>query len=95
MELNGIIEHIGAIEENGTFKKRSLILGTEKESQYPQSINIEFQQDKTSLLDSLVVGQEAKVFINLAGRKWTDANGIDKWFNTIKGWKIEAKTNAF
>jgi len=94
MELQGIIEHIGAEEVNGTFKKRSLILGTEQGSQYPQSINIEFQQDKTSLLDSLSPGQEVKVSINVAGRKWTDPNGVDKWFNTIKGWKIE-KTSTF
>jgi len=93
MELLGIIEHIGLIEENGTFKKRTLILGTEQESQYPQSINIEFQQNNTALLDSLKVGDNVKVSINVAGRKWTDANGVDKWFNTIKGWKIEKTSN--
>jgi len=93
MELQGIIEHIGLVEENGTFKKRTLILGTEQESQYPQSINIEFQQNNTALLDSLNIGDNVKVSINVAGRKWTDANGIDKWFNTLKGWKAEKTSN--
>lgn len=94
MELQGIIEHIGVAEENGAFKKRTLILGTEQNSQYPQSINIEFQQNNTALLDALNIGEDVKVSINVSGRKWTDANGIDKWFNTIKGWKVE-KTSTF
>jgi len=88
MELQGKIEVIESEEIKGTFKKRVLILQTELESQYPQFVNIEFQQDKTSLLDDLTVGQEVKVSINISGRKWTNPEGKDVYFNTIKGWKI-------
>jgi len=88
MELQGTIEHITEIEENGTFKKRSLILGTEKESQYPQSVNIEFQQGNVDLLNNKNVGDNVTVSINIKGRKWTNPEGIDKWFNNIVGWKV-------
>jgi len=89
MELIGKVEVIQEVEEKGTFKKQSLILQTELGSQYPQFVNIEFQQDKCSLLDTLEVGMEVKVYINIAGRKWVNPDGKDIYFNTIKGWKIE------
>jgi len=94
MELQGKIEVIQTEEINGTFKKRSLILQTELDSQYPQLVNIEFQQDKTALLDSLTIGDDVKVSINIAGRKWTNPEGKELYFNTIKGWKID-KTSTF
>jgi len=94
MELIGKVEVIQEVEEKGTFKKQSLILETERESQYQQFVNIEFQQDKCALLSSFVPGDEVKVQINIAGRKWTNPEGKDVYFNTIKGWKIE-KTNTF
>jgi len=93
MTIKGEIEHIGTEETSGTFKKRSLILKTERDSQYPQSINIEFQQDRVDLIDPYNVGQEVTVSYNLKGRKWTDPQGVDKYFNTIVGWKIEGNTN--
>jgi len=93
MELQGKIEVIQSEEVNGTFKKRSLILKTELESQYPQLVNIEFQQDKTALLDSLAIGDDVKVSINIAGRKWTNPEGKELYFNTIKGWKVDKISN--
>lgn len=94
MELIGKVEVIQEVEEKGTFKKQSLILQTEIQSQYPQFVNIEFNQDKCSLLNAVVVGDDVKVSINIAGRKWTNLEGKDIYFNTIKGWKIE-KTSTF
>lgn len=94
MELIGKVEVIQEVEEKGTFKKQSLILQTEIESQYPQFVNIEFQQDKCALLLNFVPGDDVKVSINISGRKWTNPEGRDVYFNTIKGWKIE-KTSTF
>ena len=94
MELIGKVEIIESEEIKGTFKKRVLILGTEQASQYPQSVNIEFQQANCDLLNSVVVGDEIKVLINIKGRKWTNPEGKDIYFNSIVGWKIE-KTSTF
>jgi len=94
MILEGKIEVIQEVEEKGTFKKQSLILQTELSSQYPQFVNIEFQQNNCDLLNAVVVGDDVKVSINIAGRKWVNPEGKDIYFNTIKGWKIE-KTSTF
>lgn len=94
MEVIGKIEHIGVEETSGaTFKKRLLVVQTNE--QYPQSIAIEFQQDRIDLIDPYKVGDEVKVAVNLKGRKWTNPQGVDKWFNTIVGWKITAEAGAF
>ena len=88
MEILGTVKVIGeTIEVSASYKKRELVISTE--DQYPQSIAIEFPQDKGSLLDFYEVGQSVKVSINLGGREWVNPTGETKYFNSVKGWKIE------
>lgn len=89
MEIQGRIKQIfpsQIIGQNG-FEKRDLVIVTEE--QYPQTIIIQFTQQRCDLLDSLQVGQNVKVYINIRGREWTNPQGETKYFNTIEGWKIE------
>lgn len=89
MEIQGRIKQIfpsQMIGQNG-FEKRDLVITTEE--QYPQTIIIQFTQQCCDLLDSLQVGQNVKVYINIRGREWTNPQGETKYFNTIEGWKIE------
>ena len=89
MEIQGRIKQIfpsQMIGENG-FEKRDLVITTEEN--YPQTIIIQFTQQRCDLLDSLQVGQNVKVYINIRGREWTNPQGETKYFNTIEGWKIE------
>nr|DAP89643.1 MAG TPA: Single-stranded DNA-binding protein fold, inter-subunit clamp, Paralogous.5A [Caudoviricetes sp.] len=89
MEIQGRIKQIfpsQMIGQNG-FEKRDLVITTEE--QYPQTIIIQFTQQRCDLLDSLQVGQNVKVYINIRGREWTNPQGETKYFNTIEGWKIE------
>lgn len=89
MEIQGRIKQIFTsqmIGQNG-FEKRDLVITTEE--QYPQTIIIQFTQQRCDLLDSLQVGQNVKVYINIKGREWTNPQGETKYFNTIEGWKIE------
>jgi hypothetical protein len=93
MVLVGKVKVIGAEQQvNASFKKRELVITTE--SQYPESILIEFAQDKTDLLNGLVIGQEVKVHINLGGREWVNPAGETKYFNSIKGWRVEKLSDA-
>lgn len=89
MEIQGSIKLIGEVQEiSSTFKKRELVVTTEE--QYPQTISVEFVQDKTDLLNSLKLGQNVKVNINLRGREWENPQTKEiKYFNTIQGWRIE------
>lgn len=88
MEVLGKVKFIGAEQTvSASFKKREIVVTTDE--QYPQHISIEFQQDKTDLLNSYAVGEPVKVSINLRGREWVSPQGEVKHFNTIVGWRIE------
>lgn len=92
-EVIGKIKFIGAEQQvSASFKKRELVVTTEE--QYPQHISIDFQQDKCDLLNSYVVGQDVKVHINIGGREWVNPQGETKYFNFIKGWRIEKNGDA-
>ena len=89
MEIQGRIKQIfpsQTMGQNG-FEKRDLVIVTEEN--YPQTIIIQFTQQRCDLLDSLQIGQNVKVYINIRGREWTNPQGEIKYFNTIEGWKIE------
>ena len=89
MEIQGKIKQIfpsQMIGANG-FEKRDLVIVTEET--YPQTIIIQFTQQRCDLLNNLQVGQNVKVYINIKGREWTNPQGETKYFNTIEGWKIE------
>jgi translation initiation factor IF-3 len=88
MEVVGKIKVVN--EENqvtATYKKREVIVVTDE--QYPQSIMIEFAQDKCDLLNLYKEGDSVKVSINLRGREWVNPDGVSKYFNSIQGWRIE------
>lgn len=89
MELQGKIKLIDETKTYGTnnFRKREMVLTTEE--QYPQTVLIEFIQDKTELLNSYQVGQDVKISINIRGREWVNPEGETKYFNSIQGWRIE------
>lgn len=92
MELTGTVKKLGDVQTFGSgFQKREMVLLTQE--QYPQPINIEFTQDKISLLDALSEGDEVRVSINIRGREWTSPQGEVKYFNSITGWRLE-KTNG-
>lgn len=89
MEIQGRVKQIfpsQTMGQNG-FEKRDLVIITE--DIYPQTIIIQFTQQRCDLLDSLQVGQRVKVYVNIRGREWTSPQGEIKYFNTIEAWKIE------
>jgi len=94
MEVQGAIKVIREVQEiSATFKKRELVITTEE--QYPQTLSIEFVQDKTDLLNKFEVGQNVKVSINLRGREWENPQTKEiKYFNSIQGWRIELLENS-
>lgn len=91
MEINGKIEKIFATQKvTDSFQKREFVLEYVDNPKYPEYIKLECIQDKCSLLDGFSEGQEVSVSLNLKGRKWTDPQGNDKYFNTLQAWKINA-----
>jgi hypothetical protein len=94
MEVLGKV-HLLGVEVNVTasYAKRELVVKTDE--QYPQFISIEFGQGKCNeYLDKLKIGDEVKIGINLGGREWTNPQGEVKYFNSIKGWKVDKTADA-
>lgn len=89
MKLNGIVHFVGQeMQVSATYTKRELVIKTIE--QLSQTIMIEFSQGMcNNELDALQIGQEINVSIQIAGREWVNPQGETKYFNSIKGWKIE------
>lgn len=88
MDVVGILKRVEAIKESGAngFKSRDVIVTTEE--QYPQTLSIQFVQDKVNEMDIFKPGEKVKIAINLKGKEYTkDEKTIV--FNTIQGWRIE------
>lgn len=94
MEIVGKVHLLGGeINVTPSYTKRELVVKTDE--QYPQLIMIEFGQGKCNeYLDKLKVGDDVKVSINLGGREWVNPQGEVKYFNSIKGWKVEKISDA-
>lgn len=93
MEVQGFVKKVLETQVvSDKFSKREIWVETA--DQYPQTLNIQFTQDKCGLLDSYKVGDKVSIGINLNGRLWTSPQGEEKCFNTINGWKIEKSTSA-
>ena len=89
MELIAKLKKVNPIVERGDFKTRKVWVTTDFTSQYPQTVEVEIQQDKTELFAAVGVGSEVKLYINLRGREWQPAEGDPKVFNTLVCWKME------
>ena len=82
-ELTGKIKLIQEAKTfDSGFTKREMVV-TVDDGRYPQDINLEFVQDKVSLLDNLQPGQEVTVTFDIRGREY---NG--RYYNNLQGWKI-------
>ena len=94
LQFTGTIHLIGETKQiTDTFSKREFVV-TDGADQYPKFINFELIKDNVDLVNGLKVGQEITVSFNLDGRIWTNPQGEDKFFNSLKAWKIEAVGNA-
>jgi hypothetical protein len=89
LQITGTIKRVEEIKTVGTaeFKTRELHLVTEE--QYPQTLAVQFVQDKVNAMDIFPLGTRVTIDVNLKGREWTNAEGKITVFNTIQGWKIE------
>ena len=90
MDISGkIIEIFDTQQIKETFKKREFVLEYAENPTYPEFLKFDVIQDKCAILDDFKAGDEVKVQFNLKGRKWTDPQGNDKYFNTLQAWKID------
>jgi hypothetical protein len=90
--ITGTVYMVGQTQQiSDKFSKREIAITTA--DQYPQTVLLQFSNDKCTLLDNVRVGDNVTISYNLRGRIWTDKNGVEKIFNTIDGWNIHLTTN--
>lgn len=88
--MKGVVKVIRQTQQvSEKFSKREFVVTDNSDTQYPQDIMFELTQDKTSLLDSVMEGQEVEVSFNLRGREWKSPQGDIKYFNTLQAFKLE------
>ena len=91
-KMKGVVHKVGqTMIVSEKFSKRELVMVDNSDANYPQYVSFEFTQDKTSLLDNVMEGQEIELSFNLRGREWKSPQGDVKYFNTLQGWKIEGE----
>ena len=89
MKITGTIKVIKESNQvSEKFIKREFVL-IDDSGMYPQELQMEFVQDKVSILDNYAEGERVDVEINLLGRMWTNPQGEDKYFVTLQAWRIE------
>jgi len=89
MTITGTIKVIeDTLQISATFSKREFVIDV-VDGDYTNPIKLEMTQDKCNHLDNKQVGQEVEVAFNLKGRKWTNPQGEDKYFNTLSAWNIK------
>lgn len=82
MEVTGQLVVLNATEKvSDKFSKRLAVVKTEGD--YPQTIPVEFTQDKTSVLDKYKVGDNVTIEFNLRGNEFKG-----KYYASLQGWKI-------
>lgn len=82
-------------DANKTFQKRIIVLDCTRYDQYTGERgfenfpSFEFSGEKCRMLDGYKEGDVATVWFDLQGRKFTGEDGKERWFTTIKGYKVE------
>lgn len=86
-QLQGEIYSIGETKQvTDNFSKREFIVITDKSTNYPNYIKLEFAQANCSKLDDHKVGDLVTVEFNLKGNLSKDGNMA---FNTLQAWAIK------
>ena len=85
--VKGTIKTITPETTFGKMRKKSVILTTEE--QYPQTLEVEFVNDKTSLIQGYDPGEKVEIAINIRGREWASPKNEVKYFISLTGWKID------
>lgn len=95
MEIKGnLIKKSETTQISETFKKREFVVEYIENPQYPEYIKFELIQDKCSLIDNVNINDTINIHFNLKGRKWTNPQGEDVYFNSLQAWKILPGSDA-
>tara|TARA_R110000787_G_scaffold28568_2_gene77902 strand:+ start:177 stop:506 length:330 start_codon:yes stop_codon:yes gene_type:complete len=91
MEVIGILRKKGeTIQVSEKFKKREFVIELNDNPKYPEIVQFQLIQDNCPILDNFNIDSKIKIEFDLKGKKWTNPEGIDKYFNNLNAWRIES-----
>lgn len=93
MELKATVKKVLATVDRGTFKSRKVWLVVDEDLKYPQTIEVEVQQDKCEMF-KVSEGSTITAHLNLRGREWTSPEGKTSVFNSLVCWKWDVLVTA-
>jgi len=70
-----------------SFSKREFVL-TVVDGTFSNDILIQLTKDKVTLINDINIGDLLEVEVNLSGKCWVNAEGVEKYFNSLNAWKI-------
>lgn len=84
LKISGVILKVeDAVQVTEKMSKRNLVLTVG--DKYPETVAVEFVNDKADLLDGLAAGQDVVAYFNVRGREY---NG--RYYTNLSGWRVEA-----
>ena len=91
-ELTGkLVAKFDTVQRTESFKTREFAVEKSDEIKGKTILNyVKFQcvQDKTSMVDSVNIGDNVKVLFNIKGSKW-EKEGKTNYITNLDAWKIE------
>lgn len=89
LTLTGKVIKVGEeLKISDTFTKRELWMEIDRDSQYPQTVQVEFVKDKTALLNPVGEGDLVSVDVNIRGQV-REVKGVDRCFTSLNGWRLK------
>ena len=88
MEISGVIYKIGEVEKIKDFKKRDFVVEMHDRG-HVNFIIFELFSTQVDLVEGLKKGDKVEVEFIISGRKWVDKEGIEKYFNSLRAYRIE------
>ena len=77
-----------------TFSKRELWMEIDQDTEYPQTISVEFIKDKCDLIGKFKKGDKIEVDINARGNRATMKDGTERVFNSWNGWRVRGTASG-
>lgn len=94
MRVKGVLEVItDVVQITSDFKRRSFVIRYWNNPDKTEYLSFELLQDKCKLLDPIKQGDKVVVDFLLKGRKYTNSDGVDKYFTNLQAWNVELDTS--
>ncbi|MBS1552361.1 MAG: DUF3127 domain-containing protein [Bacteroidetes bacterium] len=95
MQITGkLFEVFESKQVTEKFKKREFVVEYAENTQYPEYIKFQLNQDKCELIDGFKINDPIEVHFNLTGKPWTNKDGLKTYFTNLVAWKLNKAGNV-